>query len=83
MRLSNTAMTGEPIDRKRELARERTRRWRQRCNQGRVAVTVEVGEPIVDALISVGWLSSLGEADRKNLQSALQELLDKFANSLA
>jgi hypothetical protein len=63
-------------------SRERTRRWRERRRAGKVAVTVNVGDPIVEALIEIGWLNSAFADSRDSIALATQRMLDALAKKV-
>jgi len=49
---------------------------------GKVAVTVEIDEPVVEALIEVGWLSSVLADSRASITKAVQIMLDALAKKV-
>jgi hypothetical protein len=61
---------------------DRTRRWRERLRAGKVAVTVEIDEPLVKALIEIGWLDARLSDSRENIRSAAQRMLDRLSSSV-
>jgi hypothetical protein len=73
--------SGATIEHRRAIRRARYRRYRQRQREGVLVVPVEVREPIVEALISVGWLSAYLADNRESVRAAMQQLLDAFANN--
>jgi hypothetical protein len=56
---------------------ERTRRWREKRQQGVVVVTFDVAPNITGELVRSGWLDENKRGDKKAIATALIELAEK------
>jgi hypothetical protein len=56
---------------------ERTRRWRQKRQQGVVVVSVNVPPDVIAKLIRLGRLPATGRGDKEAIATALLKLADK------
>jgi len=56
---------------------ERTRRWRERRQQGVVVVHLDVAPDVAGRLVSLGWLDASRRGDREAIATALIELAEK------
>ena len=56
---------------------ERTRRWREKRQQGVVVVTFDVAPNITDELVRVGWLDATKRGDKKAIATAFIKLAEK------
>src|SRR5438445_1224019 len=56
------------------LGAERTRRWRERRQQGVVVVSFDVAPDITAELIRLGWLDATKRGDKEAIATALIEL---------
>jgi len=56
---------------------ERTRRWREKRQQGVVVVSVDVAQDIVAEFIRFGWLDEAKGCDKEAIATALIELTRK------
>jgi hypothetical protein len=61
-------------------SRERTRRWRERLQAGRVVVAIDVDEELVERLIGTRLLAEHLADDRNSIRAALQRLLKFVVN---
>jgi hypothetical protein len=61
------------------LGAERTRRWRQKREQGVVVVSFDVAPDVTAKLIRLGWLDENKRGDKKAIATALIELAEKAA----
>ena len=69
--------TVTPVERKRQQARDRQARWRERQRCRRLVVMVEVDEPlVVEALAAEGFLDT---DDRIGLSKALERVIATWA----
>src|SRR6266436_1212276 len=59
------------------LGAERTRRWRQRRQQGVVVVSFDVAPDVTGKLIRFGWLDQNKRDDKEAIARALVELAEK------
>jgi hypothetical protein len=59
------------------LCAERTRRWRERRQQGVVVVSFDVAPDITAKLIRLGWLDATKRGDKAAIAMALIELAEK------
>jgi hypothetical protein len=62
-------------DRHRSAASQRQRRYRRRARAGRVVVSIEVTEAIIELLIAAQWLTESAAADRAAIASAVERML--------
>jgi hypothetical protein len=54
---------------------ERTRRWRQRKQDGRIVVSLDVPPAFTDELIRLGWLPASARGDKNAIAAAFAELI--------
>jgi hypothetical protein len=54
-------------------------RYRQRQRKRQVMVLVAVTYPVIDTLISAGWLTAAETRDKAKLSEAAKDLLDEWA----
>src|ERR1700730_5187719 len=59
------------------LGAERTRRWREKRQQGVVVVTFDVAPNITGELVRFGWLDATKRGDKEAVSTALIELAEK------
>jgi len=59
------------------LGAERTRRWRQKRQQGVVVVSFDVAPDVTGKLIRFGWLDPNKRDDKEAIARALVELAEK------
>ena len=59
------------------LGAERTRRWRQKRQQGVVVVSFDVAPDVTGKLIRFGWLDPNKRGDKEAIATALVELAEK------
>jgi hypothetical protein len=62
-------------DRRRSAASARQARYRARSRNGRVVVSVEVDERLLDLLVRLRWLREAAAGDRAAIGRALQAML--------
>jgi hypothetical protein len=60
---------------RRSAASQRQRRYRRRARAGRVVVSIEVTEAVVELLIAAQWLQERAAADRAAIASAVERML--------
>ena len=56
---------------------ERTRRWRQKRQQGVVVVSFDVAPDVTGKLVRLGWLDATKRGDKEAIATALIELAGK------
>ena len=61
------------------LGAERTRRWRQKRQQGVSVVRLDVAPDITAKLIRLGWLDATKRGDKDAIATALVELVEEAA----
>ncbi len=59
------------------LGAERTRRWRQKRQQGVVVVSFDVAPDVTGKLVHLGWLDATKRDDKKAIATAFIELAEK------
>jgi len=59
------------------LGAERTRRWRQKRQQGVVVVSFDVAPDVTGKLVHLGWLDPTRRGDKEAIAAALIELAEK------
>ena len=63
----------------RVAAAERQRRHRQRLRAGRIQLTLEVDEKLVEALLAVGIVGEKESLDRRHLEAVISEMIDDWS----
>ena len=61
------------------LGAERTRRWRERRQQGVVVVSFDVAPDVTARLICLGWLDATRRGDKEAIATAFIELAENVA----
>ena len=70
--------------RKRELARERMRRWRERVANGRCLLQFEFDDlTLAQTLAATGDIDPMRDDDPEELRNGLQRLLDRLFSRYA
>ena len=59
------------------LGAERTRRWRQKRQQGVVVVSFDVAPDVAGKLVHLGWLDATKRDDKEAIATAFIELAEK------
>ncbi len=59
------------------LGAERTRRWRERRQQGVVVVSFDVAPDVTGKLVHLGWLDATKRDDKEAIATAFIELAEK------
>ena len=59
------------------LGAERTRRWRERRQQGVVVVSFDVAPDMTGKLVHLGWLDATKRGDKEAIATAFVELAEK------
>jgi len=58
---------------------ERTRRWREKRQQGIVVVSFDVAPDVIGKLIRFGWLDATKRGDKEAIATAFIELVERAA----
>jgi hypothetical protein len=56
---------------------ERTRRWREKREQGVIVVSVDVAPGLTDKLLHLGWLDPAARLDKRAISTALIDLVNR------
>ena len=60
---------------RRSARRERRRRYERRQREGRLVVSVELGQTVIDGLVAIGWLREANSADARRIGAAIEVML--------